>query len=115
MAVHYQKEKPVLKARPYRAGRSPRVKMKNRNIGAKMEEALRDRRKITFGEMGGWDYNCGWIAISGDQWPDHVRLSDFEVHSFVRLAGSKVPNLADFNWPTKRTAVLSTRADSVRS
>jgi len=66
-----------------------------------MEEALTDRRKITLRRNGRWDYNCGWIAISGDQWPDHVRLSDFEVHSFVRLAGSKVLYLAGFQLADK--------------
>jgi hypothetical protein len=45
------------------------------------------REKITFGEMraGGVrglliycaDYHCShWTAISGDRWPDNVRLSD---------------------------------------
>jgi hypothetical protein len=27
------------------------------------------------------DYHCGhWTAISGDRWPDDVRLSDLEPH-----------------------------------
>jgi hypothetical protein len=44
-------------------------------------------QKITFGEMRQMgvrgllvycsDYHCShWAAISGDQWPDNVRLSD---------------------------------------
>jgi hypothetical protein len=47
------------------------------------------RQKITFGEMraGGVrglliycsDYRCShWTAISGDRWPDSVRMSDIE-------------------------------------
>jgi hypothetical protein len=47
------------------------------------------RQKITFGEMRGAgvrgllvycsDFRCShWTAISGDRWPDGVRLSDIE-------------------------------------
>ena len=58
--------------------------------------------KITFGEMRGMgvrgvliycaDYRCSHsIAISGDAWPDDVRLSDIE-ERFVCLA-SKVSGM----------------------
>src|SRR5205807_2395313 len=51
--------------------------------------ALTREKKITFGEMRSSgvrglliycaDYHCSHsIAISGDQWPDNVRLSDLE-------------------------------------
>jgi hypothetical protein len=56
-------------------------------------------QKITFGEMRDAgvrglliycsDYRCShWTAISGDRWPDDVRLSDVE-GGFVCLACGK--------------------------
>jgi hypothetical protein len=36
------------------------------------------------------DYHCShWTAISGDRWPDDVRLSDIEPGSPVRRAAGK--------------------------
>jgi hypothetical protein len=61
---------------------------------------MTDRQtKITFGEMREMgvrgiliycaDYRCSHsIAISGDGWPDDVRLSDIERRSSARLAAS---------------------------
>jgi hypothetical protein len=53
------------------------------------------RQKITFAEMRASgvrgllvycsDYRCShWTAISGDSWPDDVRLSDFEQRFFCK-------------------------------
>jgi hypothetical protein len=50
---------------------------------------VKPQQKITFGEMRASgirnlliycsDYHCShWTAISGDRWPDDVRLSDLE-------------------------------------
>jgi hypothetical protein len=59
------------------------------------------RQKITFGEMRAAgvrglliccsDYHCShWSAISGDRWPDSVRLSDVEPRFTSRPAARKV-------------------------
>jgi hypothetical protein len=57
-------------------------------------------RKITFGEMRGSDvrgrliycsdFRCShWTAISGDRWPDAVRLSDIEPRFTCQACGTK--------------------------
>ncbi len=57
-------------------------------------------QKITLAEMraanvGGRliycsDYRCShWTAISGDRWPDHVRLSDIESRFTCQSCGRK--------------------------
>jgi len=36
------------------------------------------------------DYHCShWIAVSGDQWPDDVRLSDLEPRFTCQACGRK--------------------------
>jgi hypothetical protein len=58
------------------------------------------RQKITFVEMRAAgvrglliycsDYKCGhWTAISGDRWPDQVRLSDIEPLFTCQTCGRK--------------------------
>jgi hypothetical protein len=58
------------------------------------------RQQITFGEMRAGvvrglliycsDYRCShWTAISGDRWPDSVRLSDIEPQFACRGAASE--------------------------
>ena len=58
--------------------------------------------KITFGEMRDMgvrgllvycsDYHCShWTAISGDQWPDDVGLSDIEQRFTCQACGPRVP------------------------
>ncbi len=38
------------------------------------------------------DYQCGDLAkISGDRWPDHIRMSELEALSFVRRAEQEGP------------------------
>jgi hypothetical protein len=71
-------------------------------------------RKITFGEMrdGGVrglliycsDYKCSHgTAISGDRWPDEVRLSDVEPLFTCQVCGQKGADVRpDFSW--KETA-----------
>jgi hypothetical protein len=47
------------------------------------------------------DYqNCSHsIAISADQWPDHVRLSDLEERFVCKACGNKGADIwPDFNW-----------------
>jgi len=68
-------------------------------------------QKITLGEMRssgvrglliyGADYHCSHlIAISADQWPDHVRLSDLELRvQGLRQARRRRP--AEFHWKGK--------------
>ena len=46
------------------------------------------------------DYHCSHsIAISADQWPDHVRLSDLEARFVCKACGNKGADIRpDFNW-----------------
>jgi hypothetical protein len=57
-------------------------------------------QKITFAEMRAagvsgvlvycQNYQCSpWVTISGDRWPDHVRLSDIEPTFTCRACGKK--------------------------
>jgi hypothetical protein len=57
-------------------------------------------QKITFAEMRAAsvrslliycsDYHCShWTAISGDRWPDHLRLSDLEARFVCRACGTR--------------------------
>jgi hypothetical protein len=58
----------------------------------------RRQQKITLGEMRASgvrglliycsDFRCShWTAISGDKWPDHVRLSDIESRFTCQACG----------------------------
>jgi hypothetical protein len=71
------------------------------------------RQKITFGEMRSSgvrglliycaDYRCSHsIAISADQWPDHVRLSDLEPRFVCKACGKRGADVRpDFHWNGK--------------
>jgi hypothetical protein len=59
---------------------------------------VKPQQKITFGEMRASgirnlliycsDYHCSdWTAISGDQWPDDIRLSDLEPRFTCQACG----------------------------
>jgi hypothetical protein len=75
--------------------------------------ALSRPQKITFGEMRSSgvrgiliycaDYTCSHsIAISGDRWPDHVRLSDLESRFVCRACGQRGTDIRpDFDWNKK--------------
>jgi hypothetical protein len=66
--------------------------------------------KITFAEMRTAgvrgvliycsDYKCSHsTAISADQWPDHVRLSDLEARFVCKACGKRGADVRpDFNW-----------------
>jgi hypothetical protein len=67
------------------------------------------RQKITFGEMHAAGvrglliycsgYKCSHgTAISGDRWPDDVRLSDVEPLFTCGLTDGKVPMSAQIGW-----------------
>src|ERR1019366_1562420 len=72
--------------------------------------ALIRQQKITFGEMraGGVrglliycsDYQCShWTAISGDRWPDDVRLSDIEPRFACQACGQRGADVRpNFHW-----------------
>ena len=76
--------------------------------------AERRQYKITLGEMrvSGVrglliycsDYKCSHsTVISGDKWPDHVRLSDLEARFVCRACGTRGADIRpDFNWDRKR-------------
>ena len=67
-------------------------------------------QKITFAEMRDMgvrgvlvhcaDYRCSHsIAISGDAWPDDVKLSDIEERFTCRVCGKRGADVRpDFNW-----------------
>jgi hypothetical protein len=68
------------------------------------------RQKITFAEMRAAgvrglliccsDYKCShWTAISGDKWPDHVRLSDIEPRFTCQVCGQRGADVRpNFDW-----------------
>jgi hypothetical protein len=77
---------------------------------------LADRpKKITFGEMRDMgirgvlvycaDHHCSHsVALSADQWPDDVRLSDIEPRFVCAACGKRGAEVRpDFNW-NKRLA-----------
>ena len=78
-------------------------------------------QKITFAEMRNMgvrglliycaDYRCSHsIAISGDAWPDDVRLSDIEDRFVCRACGLRGADVRpDFNWNQKPGAVMGYR------
>jgi hypothetical protein len=67
-------------------------------------------QKITLGEMRDMgvrgllvycsDYQCSHsVAISGDRWPDHVRLSELEPLFVCQACGTRPAELRpDFDW-----------------
>jgi hypothetical protein len=50
------------------------------------------------------------IAISGDQWPDHVRLSDLELRFVCKACGKRGADIRpDFDWNKKPVAMMGYR------
>jgi hypothetical protein len=78
-------------------------------------------QKITFAEMRESgvrgllvycsDYRCSHsIAISGDHWPDDLRLSDIESRFICQACGKRgAVARPDFNWNGKPVATMSYR------
>jgi hypothetical protein len=72
--------------------------------------ALSRQQKITFAEMRAAgvrgllvycsDYKCShWTAISGDRWPDDMRLSDIEPRFICQACGQRGADVRpDFDW-----------------
>jgi hypothetical protein len=83
--------------------------------------ALTRPQKITFGEMRSSgvrgiliycaDYTCSHsIAISGDRWPDYVRLSDLETRFVCQMCGKRGADVRpDFDWNKKPVAMMGYR------
>ena len=77
--------------------------------------------KITFAEMREMgvrgilvyctDYQCSHsIAISGDAWPDNVRLFDIEPRFVCGACGKRGADVRpDFNWNRQPAAVMGYR------
>jgi hypothetical protein len=71
-------------------------------------------QKITFAQMRSsgvrgllvycGDYRCShYIAIGGDRWPDHVRLSDLEPKFVCSACGKRGADVRpDFDWYLKK-------------
>jgi hypothetical protein len=57
------------------------------------------------------DHQCSHlIAISGDPWPDDVRLSDFEHRFICAVCGKRGADARpDFNWDEKLVRVMGYR------
>jgi hypothetical protein len=77
-------------------------------------------QKITFGEMRSTgvrgvliycsDYRSHSIAISADQWPDHVRLSDLDPRFICQACGKRGADVRpDFNWNKQPVAAMGYR------
>jgi len=77
--------------------------------------------KITFAEMRSTgvrgiliycsDYKCSHaMAISADQWPDRVRLSDLEARFVCKACGKRGADVRpDFNWNKQPLATMGYR------
>jgi hypothetical protein len=57
------------------------------------------------------DYKCShWTAISGDRWPDDVRLSDLEAQFVCKACGKRGADVRpDFNWHENPVAAMGYR------
>jgi hypothetical protein len=78
-------------------------------------------QKITFGEMREMgvrgvlifcaDYQCSHsIAVTADQWPDDLRLSDIEPRFVCQACGKRGADVRpDFNWDSRLTAMMGFR------
>jgi hypothetical protein len=78
----------------------------------KVDDIIR-QKKITFGEMRASGVRSPLIycsdfryshsmAISGDRWPDDVRLSDLEARFTCQACGTKGADVRpDFDWDKK--------------
>ena len=57
------------------------------------------------------DYRCSHsIAISGDYWPDDLRLSDIEPQFVCRACGKRGADVRpDFNWKRQPLAMMGYR------
>jgi hypothetical protein len=57
------------------------------------------------------DYTCSHsTAISADQWPDHVRLSDLESRFVCKACGKRGADVRpDFNWNKKPVGAMGYR------
>ena len=77
-------------------------------------EAIGTRQeKITLGEMRAMgvrgllvycaDYKCAHLArITGDRWPDHIRVSDLEESFVCQACGARGADIRpDFDWDKK--------------
>ena len=83
--------------------------------------ALARPTKITFGEMRDTgvrgvliycsDYKCSHsIAISADQWPDDMRLSDLEPQFVCKACGKRGADVRpDFQWKGPPVAMMGYR------
>ena len=79
-------------------------------------------QKITFGEMRSGrgptgilvycaDYRCSHsIAMSAEQWPDDVRLSDIEPRFVCQACGKRGADVRpDFNWSKQLVEMMGYR------
>jgi hypothetical protein len=79
------------------------------------------RQKITFADMRDMgvrgvliycsDYHCSHsIAVSAEQWPDDVRLSDIEPRFVCKACGKRGADVRpDFNWKSPAVAMTGYR------
>ena len=109
--------------------RCPLLSRKQTSIGRRRKvgfldlipESLRTNQmtreqKITLGEMRSAgvrsllvycaDYRCGHaVRISGDRWPDHIRLSDLGPNFVCQACGRRGADIRpDFDWDSQRRA-----------
>ena len=63
------------------------------------------------------DYRCShWTAISGDQWPDEVRLSDIEPRFACQACGRRGADVRpNFGWEREARQHNAAQAEYIRS
>jgi hypothetical protein len=83
------------------------------------DEMVDRPQKITFAEMRDMgicgllvycaDYRCSHsIAVSTNQWPDDLRLSDIEHRFLCEVCGKRGADVRpDFNWGSQLTAMAA--------
>ena len=88
---------------------------------SRFDGRMKRPEKITFGEMRSSgvrgvliycaDYHCSHsIAISADQWPDDVRLSDLEPRFVCQACGKRGADIRpDFYWNKPPVAAMGYR------
>ena len=85
-------------------------------LRGRLRSAERRHQKITLGEMRASgvrglliycsDYQCShWTPISGDRWPDDVRLSDIEGR-FVACGQRGADVRPNFHWEKEQRAAV---------
>lgn len=92
-------------------------------LRGRLRSVERRHQKLTLGEMRASgvrglliycsDYQCShWTAISGDRWPDDVRLSDIEGRFVCEACGQRGADVRpNFHWEKEQRAAVPFAVD----